>query len=305
MSALLELESLAVRHGPTLLVDGLSLRLERGQVHALVGESGSGKTLSMLALLELLPAGLSASAARLSVDGADVAWGTRAHAALRGRTLAMMLQDPASALDPVMRVGRQIDEVLDLVKAAPARRDELLRAVGFPEPLTVAAQYPHQLSGGMRQRILLAACLAAGPKVLVADEPTTALDAALRGGVLALLRDLATKQGLGVLVITHDLDAARAIADEVTVLYAGRVVEQGPTRRCLTTPRHPYTSALLAARPGGVGLPVPIPGTIPPPGQWPAGCRFRPRCPGASATCDGQPPLSAGVACHHPLEPAP
>lgn len=305
MPALLELDSLAVRHGPTPLVDGLSLRLERGRVHALVGESGSGKTLSMLALLELLPAGLSATAARLSIEGAEVAWGTRAHAALRGRTLAMMLQDPASALDPVMRVGRQIDEVLETVAAKPARRDELLRAVGFPEPLAVAARYPHQLSGGMRQRALLAACLAAGPKVLVADEPTTALDAALRGGVLALLRDLAVKQGLGVLVITHDLDAARAIADEVTVLYAGRVVEQGPARRGLTTPRHPYTAALLAARPSGAGLPVPIPGTIPPPGQWPVGCRFRPRCPRASAACEGQPPLAAGVACHHPLEAPP
>ncbi|MDX2013083.1 MAG: ABC transporter ATP-binding protein [Myxococcaceae bacterium] len=305
MPALLELDSLAVRHGATALVEGLSLELERGRVHALVGESGSGKTLSMLALLGLLPAELTSSVGKLSVEGRAVAWGTPAHAALRGRTLAMMLQDPASAMDPVMRIGRHLDEVLETVAATPGRRDALLQAVGFPEPGAVAALYPHQLSGGMRQRALLATCLAAGPKVLVADEPTTALDAALRGSVLALFRELATKQELAVVLITHDLDAAQAVADEVTVLYAGRVAEQGPASQRFVKPRHPYTAALLAARPSGGGLPIPIRGTIPAAGQWPPGCRFSPRCPRATGTCETQPPLEAGVACHHPLEASP
>jgi peptide/nickel transport system ATP-binding protein len=308
--ALLEVEALVVSSGPVALVEGLSLALHRGRVHALVGESGSGKTLSMLALLGLLPKGLSSSAARLCVEGERLAWGSSAHEALRGRTVAMMLQDASSALDPVMRVGRQLDEVLAAVAKVPpseraTRRAALLADVGFHEPAQVAQRYPHELSGGMRQRVLLATCLAAGPKVLVADEPTTALDAVLHGQVLALLRDGAVRSGLSVVLITHDLEAARAVADDVTVLYAGRVAEQGPTARCLERPRHPYTAGLLAARPTGRGLPVPIPGAIPPVSERPEGCRFRPRCTRASAVCEQAPRLEGGVACFHPLAERP
>lgn len=301
--ALLELEALAVHSGETSLVEGFSFVVQPGRVHALVGESGSGKTLSMLALLQLLPKGLT-STGQLRVDGATVAWGSVAHGALRGRTVSMMVQDASSALDPVMRVGRQIDEALG-AGATSSARDLLLKDVGFESPAAIASKYPHELSGGMRQRVLLAATLAAGPKLLVADEPTTALDAAVRGGVLALLKDLATTRGTAIVLITHDLDAARAIADEVTVLYAGRVAEQGPVAQCLEAPRHPYTAGLLGARPRGARVPEPIPGSIPAVKDRPAGCRFQPRCLHASAQCRQQPPMTAGAACFHPLGGAP
>jgi oligopeptide/dipeptide ABC transporter ATP-binding protein len=307
---LLEVEALEVRSAQGPIVEGLSLTLRSGRVHALVGESGSGKTVSCLALLQVLPAGLSATAARFLVQGVPVAFGSPAHRELRGRTVSMMVQDSSASLDPVMRVGRQLDEVLqDVAGVSPrdrsTRREAVLREVGFPEPAWVASRFAHELSGGMRQRVSLALSLAAAPKVLIADEPTTALDASLRGGVLALLRELARERGLAVVMITHDLDAAEAIADDVTVLYAGRVAETGVAASCFAQPRHPYTAGLLAARPKGRTPPVPIPGSLPPLSERRAGCRFAPRCARATAQCDLEPPLDGGVACVHPLERSP
>ncbi|MBL8917444.1 MAG: ABC transporter ATP-binding protein [Myxococcaceae bacterium] len=302
--SLVELEGLEVAAPSATLVDQLSLRLDAGQVLALVGESGSGKSVTAAALGGVLPQGLTARWQRLTIGGQALA-NAAALAPLRGRTVALMPQDPSGALDPVMRVGGQIAEVLQRVAHLPARElrgrvSALLSEVGFSDPEVVARQYPHQLSGGMRQRALLAATLAAGPRVLIADEPTTALDASLRRGVLELLERLATRRGLALLLITHDLAAAESIADQVLVLYAGRVAELGALPDVFSRPRHPYTAGLLAARLDH-DAPRVLPGAVPGIAQRPPGCRFAPRCDRATDVCAAQPGFSSGVACHHRL----
>ncbi len=305
---LVELEALEVRTADTVLVEGLSFTLEAHRILAVVGESGSGKTVSALALCGLLQGGLSARWRTLVIAGTAVAT-SEDLATLRGRVIASMPQDALGALDPVMRIGSQIDEVLEHVAGLTGaaerltRRRSLLAEVGFFDPPAVERLFPHQLSGGMRQRAVLAATLAANPSVLLVDEPTTALDAALRKSVLALFRDLAKRRGLAMLFITHDLAAAEAIADDVIVLYAGRVAEAGGLAKVFRAPRHPYTSGLMAARLDR-GSATPMAGAIPPLGQRPVGCRFRPRCARASPACAEQPALGDGVACHHPLEPS-
>ncbi len=304
---LLEVADLAVRWGHTDLVDGVRLTLDASRVHVLVGESGSGKTLTALAMVELLPRGLAAQVGRFLLDAVPV----RDRAGLRGRTIAVMPQDSSSALDPVMRVGAQLIEVLRHVgglapSLAAARAAEVLVEVGFPDAQAVLGASAHQLSGGMRQRVSLALTLGAGPRVVIVDEPTTALDAAARGGVLALLKRLAATRGLAVLVITHDLSAAKAIADEVSVLYAGHLVEQGSARAVLNAPSHPYTAGLLSAQLQGRTLPTPIGGSLPALAERPTGCRFRSRCVRATPACEVRPALrEVGerlVACHHPLQ---
>jgi peptide/nickel transport system ATP-binding protein len=303
---LLELEALEVRTRNAVIVDELSLTLSRHRVLALVGESGSGKTVSALALCGLLPSKVSARWRALSIAGNVVAK-TSELSSLRGRSIAYMPQDASGALDPVMRVGALIDEVLEHVACLTSaveranRRHSLLSEVGFSDPRAVERLFPHQLSGGMQQRAVLAATLAADPSVLMVDEPTTALDAHLRKNVLALFRDLVVRRGLALLLITHDLAAAETIADEVIVLYAGRVAEAGKRGQILSSPRHPYTAGLMAAR-LGLGTFKPMPGSLPPLGERPVGCRFRSRCGRSSAKCTEQPELIAGVACHHPLE---
>ena len=305
---LVELEGLEVSTPSVVLVDGVALQLEPHRVVALVGESGSGKTVCALALCGLLPAGLTARWTRLDVGGTRVSDSSEL-APLRGRSIAYMPQDASGALDPVMRVGTLIDEVLEHVAGLSnaveraARRHAVLVEVGFSEPSQVERLFPHQLSGGMRQRALLAATLAANPTVLLVDEPTTALDASLRANVLVLLKELALRRGLALLFITHDLAAAEAIADEVIVLYAGRVAEHGALPKVFGAPQHPYTAGLMAARLDR-GSAKPMAGAIPPVGDRPAGCRFRPRCARASPSCAEQPRLIAEVACHHPLEPS-
>ncbi|MBM4778067.1 MAG: ABC transporter ATP-binding protein [Archangiaceae bacterium] len=299
--SVLALEGLEVSLDGTSLLDGVGFTLEPASITALVGESGSGKSVTALALCGLLPAALRARWRLLSFDGRAV----DDPVPLRGRGVALMPQDALASLDPVMRVGHQIDEVLGHVAGVgPAdrrsRRESLLREVGFSEPATIATSYPHQLSGGMRQRALLAATLAAEPRVLIADEPTTALDASLRQGVLTLLRELTTRRRLAMLFITHDLAAVEAIADQVTVLYAGRVAEQGAAKTIFSSPRHPYTAGLLAARLDGNGPARVLPGSLPSVGERPVGCRFSPRCARRSAQCAEQPALVDGVACHHP-----
>lgn len=301
--SVLALEGLEVSlGGGSSLLDGVGFTLEAATITALVGESGSGKSVTALALCGLLPDALHASWRRFSFEGQDV----RDPAPLRGRGLALMPQDALASLDPVMRIGTQIDEVLAQVAQVgagnrPAPVESLLREVGFSEPAAVARSYPHQLSGGMRQRALLAATLAADPRVLIVDEPTTALDASLRQGVLALLRELTTRRQLAMLFITHDLAAAEAIADQVTVLYAGRIAEQGPAKTIFSSPRHPYTAGLLAARLDGSVPAKVLAGSLPSVGERPVGCRFQPRCDRRSAQCSEQPALTNGVACHHPL----
>lgn len=303
-----ELEALEVRTSDAVLVDGLSLTLEAHRILAVVGESGSGKTISALALCGLLPGGVTARWRALTIAGTPVA-ASADLAALRGRALAAMPQDASAALDPLMRIGSMIDDVLEHVAGLPSanerasRRRSLLAEVGFSEPPSVERLFPHQLSGGMRQRAVLAATLAANPSVLVVDEPTTALDAPLRTNVLALFRELAQRRGLALLFITHDLAAAEAIADDVIVLYAGRVAEAGALTKVFSAPRHPYTAGLLGARLDR-GNSRPMAGSIPALGERPVGCRFRPRCARASPACAEQPAFSSGVACHHPLGPS-
>lgn len=284
---MLELEGLEI-DSTVHLVDRLSLDLKPGRVTALVGESGSGKSISTLAVMGLLPDGLTARWRRYALDGQLI--GDREQLArLRGRTIALMPQDANAALDPIMRVADQLDEVLGPGVSAAAA----LREVGFSDD-RVARAYPHQLSGGMAQRVLLALTLAPGPRVLIVDEPTSALDASLRQSVLSLLRRLVDGRGLALWLITHDLLAAQAIADELLVFYAGQVVERGPTSSVLRSPRHPFTMALLAASRGQATRVSTVRG---------AGCRFSPRCSRADAACSFEPPLGDRVACHHPLEP--
>lgn len=262
------------------VVEDVSFELRAGRMLALVGESGCGKSVTAAALGGLLPRGMS-------VDGGKIA---AAPGILRaGRGLAYVFQDPGQCLDPVFRVGRQIVEAMPRAdrRRSRERLAELLEQVGFHEPERVARSYPHQLSGGMQQRAMLAMALAGRPRILVADEPTTALDVTVQARLLRLLADLQRKENLAVLLITHNLGVVAEVADEVLVMYAGRAVERGPVSM-LASPRHPYVEGLLRALPRlerGAGPLEGIPGQVPALGRRPAGCPFHPRCALARAEC--------------------
>ncbi|MHC9043753.1 ABC transporter ATP-binding protein [Microbacterium saperdae] len=292
-------------------VDGVSLSVRAGEVVGIAGESGSGKTLTALSALGLLPRGTRTQGTVL-VDGADVlSLGRRELRDLRGGSVAMVFQDPMAALHPMLTVERQLTEHVRFHKglnrrAARTRATELLEQVRIPDPSRTLRAYPHQFSGGMRQRIAIAMALACDPKLLMADEPTTALDVTVQAGVLRLLDQLRREEGLAVVVITHDLGVLSAIADRVLVMYAGRAVEVGTVGNVLGEPRHPYTTGLLAALPHpdrGESRPTPIAGIPPRLGQIPGGCAFHPRCPAAVAACsDTRPALISigddrGLAC--------
>lgn len=297
----LEIRGLSVTlpspEGAVRAVRSVDLAIERGAIHGLIGESGCGKTMTGMALLGLLPRGAQVAADTFRFDGLDLtdADVTRS---LRGRRIALISQDPAAALNPVLTIGRQMDDVLRAHRSLPrherrAEAIELLAATGLPEPAQLLKRYPHQLSGGMQQRVVIAQALATGAEFLIADEPTTALDVTVGAQVLALLRRLVAERGLTVLLITHDMDVVAEVCDRATVLYAGLSVEDGPTRDILTRPRHPYARALLAALPDAAprGQPLAaIEGRIPPPTQSIAGCAFAPRCPVALPACTVTPP---------------
>jgi oligopeptide/dipeptide ABC transporter ATP-binding protein len=304
-AALLEVRGLGVTLGGARLVREVDLTCSAGRVHALVGESGSGKSTVARALLGLLPEGAVVTGTA-SFEGAELfGLPPAARAALRGRRLALVPQEALSSLDPVMSIGAQVQETLRVHQPALATEVQavaLLASVGLPEGPALLRAYPHQLSGGMKQRVLVGLALACGPALLIADEPTTALDAAVRRQVLALLRSLALERGLAVLIITHDLGSVESVADEVSVLYAGSVVEQGGVG-LLEHPRHPYTQALLAARPGPGGF-KPLRGVAASPAEVIEGCAFAPRCDRATGACRAAQPLRDGVACVHPLEGA-
>jgi ABC-type microcin C transport system duplicated ATPase subunit YejF len=248
--------TVATADGPRPIVDGIDLTLEPGRIHGLAGESGSGKTMTALAVLGLLPTGMSATGSVLLGDGQELLGASRHElGAVRGRRVAMVFQDPSTSLHPQIAVGKQLtDHVrhhLGLNKRdARARALELLERVRVPDPATAVKKYPHQFSGGQRQRIAIAVALACDPEVLLADEPTTALDVTVQAGVLHLLRNLVDDTGLSVLLVTHDLGVMSAVADEVSVMRAGRVVESAPRLQLFTAPRHEYTRSLLAALPG-------------------------------------------------------
>ena len=289
MTALLEIEDLSVRLvGPgrgVTLVDGVSVHLEAGETLGLVGESGAGKSLTALAALRLLPDHLEATGT-VRLEGVELGTlGAREIADIRGRRAAMIFQEPMSSLNPAFTVGQQITEVLRRHlgmrrRAARERAVDLLELVGIPLPDVRVDEYPHTLSGGMRQRAMIAMALACDPALLIADEPTTALDVTIQAQVLELLSSLQERLGMGVLFITHDLGVVADICDRLAVMYAGQVVETGGVREVFRRPAHPYTDALMGSVPGEqrVGRLEAIPGAVPPPEAMPDGCRFHPRC---------------------------
>jgi oligopeptide/dipeptide ABC transporter ATP-binding protein len=287
--------------GATHPVDGVSFELERGQTLALVGESGCGKSLTSLALLRLVPPpGRIEPGSTIELDGTDLlALTGDALRAIRGRRIAMIFQDPMTSLNPVFRVGDQITEVIHAHFSVPKREardraEALLREVGIPDPGERLSAYPHQLSGGMRQRVMIAIALAGEPELLIADEPTTALDVTVQAQILELLDQLRASRNMAMLLITHDLGIVAGRADRVAVMYAGQLVETAPTRELFAHPSHPYTIGLFGSVPrlhGPVGRLTPISGTVPPPGAWPAGCRFRPRCPVKHPRSETMPPM--------------
>jgi oligopeptide/dipeptide ABC transporter ATP-binding protein len=316
-SALLEVHGLTVAFetlaGPVHAVNGLDMELRPGEIVGLVGESGSGKSVTSRAIMGLLPPRTSRIAGSVRLAGRELVGLPEAqYRRVRGEHVAMIFQDPLTALDPLYRAGEQVAEALrfhfGLSRSAASRRVvELLDAVGLPDPAGTARRYPHELSGGMRQRVMIAMALACEPELLIADEPTTALDVTVQAQILELLRRLVRERGMALLLITHDLGVVRELCERAVVLYAGRVAEEGPVSDLLRSPLHPYTSGLGVSMPSIAArrqrLPQ-IPGTPPDPASLPRGCAFSPRCPAALDRCHAeQPPIVEPLparrsACH-------
>jgi len=301
--ALLEIRDLAVtfasEHGEASAVDGVSLTLDEGQTLGLVGESGCGKTLTALSILRLLPSAASIRSGTITFDGqAILAMSPRELRHIRGNEIAMIFQDPMASLNPVFTVGNQLVEGLRLHERL-SRRDarrraiELLELVEIPAAATRIDSYPHELSGGMRQRLVIAMALACRPRLLIADEPTTALDVTIQAQILDLLGDLQHRFGMAMLLVTHDLGVVAERAEFAAVMYGGRIVEQARVERLFTGPQHPYTRGLLDSLPqigaGGTRLKS-IPGMVPEPWNRPSGCRFRDRCPHVIDLCGFRDP---------------
>jgi len=290
------------RRGTESIVRHVSFDVAPGEAVGIVGETGSGKTLSMLAVMGLLPPQVHLTAGEIIFDGRDL---TRLRGRdlrrLRGRELAMVYQDPATSLNPLMTIGSQIEEALRAHGVAHAqaraRVQEALEQVGIPDPERTARAYPHQFSGGMRQRAMIATALVLSPKLLIADEPTTALDVTIQQQILALVRRLQDEKQMAIVWITHDLGVVARLVDRVVVMYAGHVVEHAPTRVLFRRPQHPYTAGLLAALPDPTDRSRPplaqIPGAPPDPSRVPRGCPFHDRCPQAIDRCvQERPPLT-------------
>lgn len=283
---------------PIRAVDGLSFSVNQGRTVALVGESGCGKSVTALSLARLVqePPGFYAGG-HINFEGRSVLDMDRAELSkMRGRDIAYIFQEPGSALNPVFRVGDQIKESLKLHRPGINRSEEaisLLTTVGLPDPEKRVNSYPHELSGGQQQRVMIAMALACRPRLLVADEPTTALDVTIQAQILELLADLQRQFGMAILIITHNLGLVAEVADFVNIMYAGRIVEAGPTEPILISPAHPYTKALLDAVPrldAAGKTAVGIKGAVPHPANLPAGCKFAPRCSRARHTCTASEP---------------
>lgn len=282
------------------VVTDMSFRIAKGETLGLVGESGSGKTVTGLALMGLIGAGGRITQGRVSLDGSNLLGLTpKQLVKARGNDVAMVFQDPTTSLNPAFTVGNQIAEVLRVKqglskRAAWDRTVELIDRVGIPRASERARSYPHELSGGMAQRIAIARSLSCAPKLLIADEPTTALDVTVQQEILDLFRDLQDEFGMAMLFVTHDLAVAADVCDRIAVMYCGEIVETAPVDDLFAAPQHPYTSGLLSAMPHGASGKPPLPvirGSVPMPGHWPTGCRFSARCPHATAECDRPVPL--------------
>ena len=294
---------------PVRALDGVDLALGRGEVVALLGESGSGKSVTLRSILKLHPPRKSTVAGRIEVDGIDVmALQGSALEDFRGKAVSMVFQEPMLAMDPVYSVGQQITEAIrkhEPISAADARSRalELLTRVRIPDPARRLDSYPHEMSGGMRQRAMIALALSSRPKILLADEPTTALDATVQVQILLLLRELQRELGLSMIFVTHDISVAVEVADRIAVMYAGRIVEAGPIRDVIRSPRHPYTIGLLSTRAHGgrlTGRRLPaIPGSPPDLANLPPGCAFAPRCTLAGDPCRIAPPDAVPLAPGH------
>ncbi|MBB1520322.1 ABC transporter ATP-binding protein [Aquipseudomonas guryensis] len=316
--SLLEINNLSVRFGDANaipVVDGLDLSVDKGEVLAIVGESGSGKSVTMMALMGLIDAPGIVSASSLTFDGHDMLrLKGKQRRTVVGKDLAMVFQDPMTALNPSYTVGFQIEEVLRQHlglkgKAARARALQLLERVEIPAAASRLDAYPHQLSGGMSQRVAIAMAIAAEPKLLIADEPTTALDVTIQAQIMDLLLDLQRDEGMGLVLITHDLAVVAETADRVCVMYAGQAMEIGSVPTLFDAPTHPYTEALLKAIPEhslGASRLATLPGIVPGRYDRPAGCLLSPRCPYAQPNCSAQLPAlepheRGAVRCFYPL----
>jgi peptide/nickel transport system ATP-binding protein len=299
LAPLLEVDGLSIGFGDVTVVEDVSFSVAAGEVVGIVGESGSGKSVTALALLRLVPRPGRIVAGSIRLGGEDLRAASEARLeSMRGTDIAMIFQEPMTALNPVLSVGSQIVETIRRHqgigrKAARARALDMLSRVGIPAPGQRIDEYPHQLSGGMRQRVMIAMALACNPKLLIADEPTTALDVTIQAQILELLQDLQAEFRMSVLLITHDLGVVSSFADRVMVMYAGRIVEESPADALFERPVHPYTRGLIDSIPSAGGdterLKA-IPGVVPPPFAWPPGCRFAPRCGHAVAACTAVAP---------------
>ncbi len=318
--ALLEIENLSVdfpsRDSVMHAVEGVSLSLDAGDVLGIVGESGSGKSVTMMALMGLVAYPGSVKADKLRFDGHDLlALSPRERSRLTGKDLAMIFQDPTTSLNPCFTVGFQLAETLKLhmrldKKAAHKRSIELLEQVGIPAPESRLKAYPHQMSGGMNQRVMIAMAIACNPKLLIADEPTTALDVTIQAQILDLLRSLQKDRGMALVLITHNMGVVSQMAQRIAVMYAGQIMEERPANALFATPRHPYTEALMAAMPersDGRSRLATIPGMVPGLYDRPRGCLFSPRCSYVQDSCRSQRPLLEAVGsdgkarCLYPL----
>jgi oligopeptide/dipeptide ABC transporter ATP-binding protein len=318
----LTVENLEVSFGPVRILRGVSLELEAGKTLGVVGESGCGKSMTGFAIMGMLPfpGRISAGSIRLA-DRELTTLRPREWIDLRGKQIALVMQDPFTSLNPMMRVGHQVAEALILHEKFSREKAwkasvEMLERVGIPAPESSARKYPHQLSGGQRQRVVIAIAFACRPKVLIADEPTTALDVTLQAQILRLIEELKSKEGTAVMLISHDIGVIGSLASRVAVFYAGRVVENGLADAVLLRPKHPYTKALLASLPREGQTSLESIGGYPPDiANLPVGCSFAPRCPFRFDRCDVEPPLLGaepghGSACwlvedaSRPAEPA-
>ena len=317
---LLEVRDLSVAIGTLQPLDRISFALDKGQILGLVGESGSGKSLTAMALMGLLPLiGGRVSGGSVLFDGTElVGLPEQRYRPLRGHRMALITQNPMTSLDPMLRVGAQIDQVSRMhlglsADAAKSRSIELLAQLRIPDAATVHQQYPHQMSGGMKQRVVIAMALAGEPELIIADEPTTALDVTIQAQIIQMLVDLVRQRGLALVLITHDMGVVAQACDQVVVLYAGRVAEGNAVQGIFDQPAHPYTQALIACIPRAGQAPGSlrgIAGMVPSVSNYASGCRYHPRCSLAQALCGQQVPAlrSDGaqhvVACHFALEAA-